>query len=569
MRRPRTAVVQGVQLPPHLPFELGRQPSRRGDAELAGVGAGAGGDVADRLRAGTAEAEGVQLAMERRQVRLAHPAQHDVLLDGGADGVADVPAGDVGEPPELIAVDVAEGQAHRHHRVPRLALAVDVRARPGGEARRVRLPVEGLAVLQRLLVRRRQVREVGGPALVAGEAAPLFLHQPPKLVDAEPGHQELDAGAGPVALLAEPREHPRDRLEGREDVGLGHERIEELRLVGHRAEAPPHVDLEPALGPRGGLSGDRDRPEVVHVHEAARVLPATREGHLELAAEVLGVGVPEEEPHGRAGVGGHVEGLVAADPRERAGGDVADGVAARFAGGDAHRREPAHQGRGVVHVDEVELHVLPGGDVADAVAVLLGEVGEGFHLLGGQPPERDLDALHAGGVPHRVGALGQPVRGEREGLDPVAVVPLPVVVALPVGPAPQAGLREHLVVDAALALQGDLVLEGVDLPPQLRRDAIAESFLPGHLELHPFPAARGGVPAAFERRHLLPDSAVRRLPAPNLGVPPRGAGEVPTSLAARARSLPVVTSSGPPVRPPPPCPAGSRRASRAVRRRCR
>ena len=77
--------------------QLAGQAARGGDAELAGVGAGAGRDVDDRLRAGVAEADGVQVAVERRQVGLAHPAQHDVLLDRRAHGLADVAAGDVGE----------------------------------------------------------------------------------------------------------------------------------------------------------------------------------------------------------------------------------------------------------------------------------------------------------------------------------------------------------------------------------------------------------------------------------------------------------------------------------------
>ena len=252
---------------------------------------------------------------------------------------------------------------------------------------------------------------MSGPALVVGQKPAFLLYQPPELVDPELGDQKLDAGASPIAFLTQPREHPRDSLQGREDLGLGHERIEQPGLVGHRAEAAPDVHLESALRAPAGLPGHRDRPEVMHVDETARMLPAPRERHLELAAEVLGIGMTEQKPHGRAGVGGHVERLVAADAREGAGGDVAHAVAARLPRGDADRREPAHQGRGVVELDEVELHVLPGRDVADSVAVFLGEVGEGVHLLGGHPAERDLDPVHAGSVPDRVGTLGPAVRG--------------------------------------------------------------------------------------------------------------------------------------------------------------
>ena len=61
----------------------------------------------------------------------------------------------------------------------------------------------------------------------------------------------------------------------------------------------------------------------------------------------------------------------------------------------------------VLDVHEVKLDVLPGGDVADAVGIFLGQVGQHAHLLGIERAERDLDPLHAGGVPERLGALGQ------------------------------------------------------------------------------------------------------------------------------------------------------------------
>ena len=145
----------------------------------------------------------------------------------------------------------------------------------------------------------------------------------------------------------------------------------------------------------------------MHVHQAAGVLPAAGERDLELAAEVLRVGMAEQEAHDRLRVGRDVEGLVAADAGERAGGDVAHRVAAGLAGGDADRGQAAHDVRRVLDVDEVELEVLPRGDVADAVGVLLGEVGQDVHLLRRHAAEGDLDALHAGRVPERVRALDQ------------------------------------------------------------------------------------------------------------------------------------------------------------------
>ena len=50
-----------------------------------------------------------------------------------------------------------------------------------------------------------------------------------------------------------------------------------------------------------------------------------------------------------------------------AGGHVAHGIAAGFAGGDTGGGETPHDGGRVFNVDEVKLDVLAGGDVRDAV----------------------------------------------------------------------------------------------------------------------------------------------------------------------------------------------------------
>ena len=426
--------------------------------------------------------------MERRQIRLAHPPQHDVLFDRGPDGVTDKPSRHVRQPPELPAAQVAQRQTHRRDRVSGLTLAIHVGVRPGLEGRRPRLVVERVPGLERLLAIGRQAIQIGGPPVIVSQRGPLLTHQPPELVEAQLRHQELDAGAGAVAFLAQAREHPSDRLEGWQDLVFGHERLEQPRLVRHRPEPASDIHLEAALLDAVHLAGHRDRAEVVHDDESAGVLSAAGERDLELAPEVLDIGVAEQEAHRRLGMRRDIEGLVAADPGDRAGGHVADGVAARFAGRDTGRGEPPHQRRGIVDVDIVELDVLAGGDVAHAVTVFLGQVRECVHLVCCEPAERDLDPLHPGCVPDSVGSLGEPVRGERQQLDAGAVVPLAVVVALSIGAASQAGFGEHLVVDLALALQGDLVLVGVDLTRQFRWYAVAQCFFPGHR--HPFLTVR-------------------------------------------------------------------------------
>ena len=61
---------------------------------------------------------------------------------------------------------------------------------------------------------------------------------------------------------------------------------------------------------------------------------------------------------------------------------VADGVAAGLPGGEPDRGQVAQDGGDLLELDEVELHVLAGGDVAPAAGVGLGDVGEHVELLG-------------------------------------------------------------------------------------------------------------------------------------------------------------------------------------------
>ena len=227
---------------------------------------------------------------------------------------------------------------------------------------------------------------------------------------------------------------------------------------------------------------------------------AAREGGLELAAEVLNVVVTEQELEQCVRVGGDVEGLGVTDPSQGAGGDVAHRVAAGLTGGDAHGGQPAHQIGGVLDVDEVELEVLPGGHVQDAVGILLGKFGQHLELVGIQASEGHLDAVHPGSIPFGVGSLGE-VGRKLERLDPDAVVAVTVVVALAVGPPAKPRLGEDLLVDLVAAPEFHLPFEAVDLLGPVRRHLALQLVLPGghdslptSIELGP----PGGAEAPFE-----------------------------------------------------------------------
>ena len=145
----------------------------------------------------------------------------------------------------------------------------------------------------------------------------------------------------------------------------------------------------------------------MHGREAAGVVAAAAEGRLELSAEVLAVGMAQQESGKSARIRGDIKSFVPADPRKGAGGNIADGVPAGLARGDLGCRQAAHQGRGVVDMNVVQLEVLPRRDVGDSVRVFFRKIRHRLKLLGVEAATGDLDALHARGIPQRIRAFGQ------------------------------------------------------------------------------------------------------------------------------------------------------------------
>src|SRR5262245_58295999 len=74
--------------------QLAREPARRSDAELAGIGPRTRGNIDNGAGVRLSQANTFERAVELRQVRFAHPAEEDVLLHGGADRVFNKAMGD-------------------------------------------------------------------------------------------------------------------------------------------------------------------------------------------------------------------------------------------------------------------------------------------------------------------------------------------------------------------------------------------------------------------------------------------------------------------------------------------
>ena len=189
-------------------------------------------------------------------------------------------------------------------------------------------------------------------------------------------------------------EHPQHGLDGGHEVFLGGEVLERQRGVRVGAETAGHEHPEPGLD-RAVLerAGDRHDADVVE-HRLAAVGGAAREVDLELPGQALAERVAHEVAVGGLGPRGDVELLVRAGAGEVAAHDVADRVAAGLAAGHAGGAEQAHDLGDLLQLHEVELHVLPGGDVPPAPRVGVGEVGHHLELVGQHAAPRDLHPHH-------------------------------------------------------------------------------------------------------------------------------------------------------------------------------
>ena len=394
-----------------------------------------------------------QALVQERQLALGQAAEHEVLPVGDADVGAQL-ALDRGQGPELGGGDVAEaGVGDGGHGalgdaaddvgvVPGLVRVVAAQRHRGALADRRGRDAEaetggGVAVLQRRSRGCRPARwSDGDEELALLEDAGL------ELVPAHRVDEPLHAGSELVVAVAVVREHPEDRLERGEQVLAGRELLEGERRVRVGAEAAGHEHTEAGLaGAVVERAGGGDHADVVE-HRLAAVGLAAGEVDLELAGQALGERVVEEVLEGGLGPRADVERLVGAGAGEVAAHHVADGVAAGLAGGEADGGHVAQDGGDLLEVDEVELHVLPGGEVAPAAAVGLGDVGEHVELLGG---DRAVGHLH----PHHL---------------------VVAALALAVDPVVQPEDPEGVLLEVAGEVAGQLLLELLDVGTDLGVD---------------------------------------------------------------------------------------------------
>ena len=124
VHRPRQRVGDLQRLDPLLDGLV--EAHRAGDPELAGVGAGAADHVGDLVGTGVAEVERRQRAPHLIDRLVAHPAQHEVLMDRGPGRAAGVVTHDLAQAAQLLGAEVAAADLDLDGAEAGLALGGDV-----------------------------------------------------------------------------------------------------------------------------------------------------------------------------------------------------------------------------------------------------------------------------------------------------------------------------------------------------------------------------------------------------------------------------------------------------------
>ena len=247
---------------------------------------------------GVAQAQLAQRLPDLVDGLVAHPAQQQVLVDGGAHPAARVAARDVGQRAQLLGAQVAARHVDLDGREALLALGGDVRR---AEALELRAVAVGRGVGGRHGGRAVGLVDVQAQALdvelalVDPVALALLVDELAHLVDADLVDQDLDPGAG--AVDAQPVlavEDAEDRLGHLEVLAVveADEVVERRRDARHDRRAAADADLDAALA----VALARDEGDVVDAGQRA-VLGRGVEGRLDLARHELRGRVAHEVAH--------------------------------------------------------------------------------------------------------------------------------------------------------------------------------------------------------------------------------------------------------------------------------
>ena len=221
--------------------------------------------------------------------------------------------------------------------------------------------------------------------------------------------QEFEPGLLPFGALTFTVEHAEDGFCDGDEFFSGNPIVQHVSRSRLGAESAPHQQLESRLflGIEGG-----DDTKVMHDAQACVGLRAGK-GHLEFSPHFLAHGIPQEEfPQGIC-PRKDIERFVWVQTREGRGGDVAHGVATRFAQGHLALLKLRPELGTVLEFDMVDLNVLPGGQMVFAGGVFVADIQDGSELVKRQQSHGNLDSNHLNArLPLAVNPASQPKASE-------------------------------------------------------------------------------------------------------------------------------------------------------------
>ena len=271
---------------------------------------------------------------------------------------------------------------------PAMAASFPPRMRPPGEIDadpveaglflRMNAEVIGLLVLE--------FREIG--VRLDGEADAV-LDLLGDALDAPIGDEELEPGAVALEAVTFVAEELTDGLDDGPDLMRLDEEGKRLRKMRGGGEAAAHHDAVAGLRP----AAQAEDADAIDVRLGAPDA-APGDGDFVFAREIREIGVVGHVPVDLEHLLVAIDDLLGIDAGDGAADDVAGIIAAGAAGGDADGLEGGEDFRDILDAQPMHLDGLAGGDIGEAVGVLVGDLRDDAGLGGGELAAGDLGPEH-------------------------------------------------------------------------------------------------------------------------------------------------------------------------------
>ena len=175
--------------------------SGRCNTKLAGVCAWASGDINNCAGTRFSQPDALEFPIKVRQIRFAHPSQHNVLFHRRADIVPTKAPRDICQLAALSGRHVPQRKRDRCHRVAGLALLINVRSVPRFKTFRPFVSIEVRRFFCRSFLIARDIRQISRPSRIFWKDFSFFQHESSELFKPQLRHKEFKPGGSAILLL--------------------------------------------------------------------------------------------------------------------------------------------------------------------------------------------------------------------------------------------------------------------------------------------------------------------------------------------------------------------------------